>query len=668
MRTCIIVDGYSAGRELSYVFHTEGHKLIHVQSTTNPLTVLALYEISHYQYFLQFNGNLYELISEIQALNLTIDAVIAGSEPGVLLADQLANALKIQTANPIETSQSRRNKFEMRQQLAVANLSTPKYSKCVNVNEAITWVHTNTQYPVVIKPLSSAGTDGVFICKTDDEIKHAVDFILTNPSVYQQKNVSILVEEFLEGEEYVINSVSCQGKHRVVDVWKYHKHRLEERNIYDYEEITPFDCDIQKQLIEYAHNVLNALGIQYGPSHAEIILTPSGPTLVEVGARLGGATNVKMSITCLGEEQDSVHLTLYSYLDPEKFFQVATKPNMLRAYARVVDVISEQSGIVDSENYTRQLSGLPSVTRLVVKKKPGDQVVKTIDLSTSPVKVFLVHENPDQIRSDYLKIREVSKFGFNLRLSPTEQWQTEYQKQGIPSSYRDNPSGTVSKFFWDHYQHDRKKHRVALNAVRHAVDLGCGKGRNSFFLARNGFSVTAIDLVSKNIEEIQQYAQENNLNVAGICGDITKSGIPAEDKSIDIILDIFCYKHQTDDQVRETYRKEIARVLKNDGYYVLALSGTEDGYYGSLQNHGTRKLIDPHTQIGSVLFDPEDIRKEFFDFRIKQCQTVRAEGVMHGASYNRVTHAFIMKMNMPENTSDSDFESSCAMSNSGVAY
>lgn len=46
--------------------------------------------------------------------------------------------------------------------------------------------------------------------------------------------------------------------------------------------------DKEKALINYANQVVRALGIAQGPTHMEIILTPTGPCLVEVGTRCHG--------------------------------------------------------------------------------------------------------------------------------------------------------------------------------------------------------------------------------------------------------------------------------------------------------------------------------------------------------------------------------------------
>lgn len=53
------------------------------------------------------------------------------------------------------------------------------------------------------------------------------------------------------------------------------------------------------------------------------------------------------------------------------------------------------------------------------------------------------------------------------------------------------------------------------------IDIGCGMGRNSIYLAQQGFSVTAIDFSKKGIERLQQRAREKELQIHAIAQDVT---------------------------------------------------------------------------------------------------------------------------------------------------
>jgi biotin carboxylase len=51
---------------------------------------------------------------------------------------------------------------------------------------------------VVLKPLSSAGSDGVFFASSEEEVREAFDVILSSSNVFGERNTSVLVQVRME--------------------------------------------------------------------------------------------------------------------------------------------------------------------------------------------------------------------------------------------------------------------------------------------------------------------------------------------------------------------------------------------------------------------------------------------------------------------------------------
>lgn len=206
----------------------------------------------------------------------------------------------------------------------------------------------------------------------------------------------------------------------------------------------------------------------------------------------------------------------------------------------------------------------------------------------------------------------------------SKNWSKEYQAAGIPSSFREEPSGSILDF-WQFLQ--------AQNIQQgRCLDLGCGKGRNSFFFAEKGFEVHAIDFVPELVESINQ-----SQKVQAKCQSITDD-LPYPNNHFDFIFDIFCYKHQTENQ--KNYQKEVARTLKDKGYYFISFAEPDDGFYGSLEaeKENPKLVIDPITNVPSYLFNKEEIEKEFSaNFKLIHYKNKKKEGPMHGKTYLRST-------------------------------
>lgn len=215
---------------------------------------------------------------------------------------------------------------------------------------------------------------------------------------------------------------------------------------------------------------------------------------------------------------------------------------------------------------------------------------------------------------------------------PSEAWANEYKKQGIPSSFRKEPSNALVEFIsWLETQSSNEKQKAA--------DLGCGLGRNSLYLASRGYSVIAIDLLQNNVDVVKREAERTNLRVTPVAQDVS-SKWPITPNSLDIAIDIFCYKHITNKQSQKNYRKELWKAMKPDGFYFISLASVNDGFYGPLLQTSPcpaeKLVVDPYANISSYLYSISDLSNEFSDmFSVIQASENTSTSPMHGKSYAR---------------------------------
>lgn len=225
-------------------------------------------------------------------------------------------------------------------------------------------------------------------------------------------------------------------------------------------------------------------------------------------------------------------------------------------------------------------------------------------------------------------------------IEAVQAWEQEYRRKGIPSSFRKDPSTTVVEFVaWL----KRKKYiRKGL-----AVDVGCGLGRNSFYLASQGWKVVGIDLLEENVNAVNSEAVSNQLPVQAF-GQSAVDCWPIEPNSLDIAIDVFCYKHIVCKELQEKYRKELYKSLKDDGFYFISLASDKDGFYGPLLEHSSnraQKLVrDPHSDISSFLYSIDDLRREFSNlFEILEISEQVSKSPMYGKEYSRSVINAILK-------------------------
>ena len=148
-----------------------------------------------------------------------IKHVVAGAESGVELADALSEFMGL-TTNGTTNSQARRDKYIMGECIRSAGVRAVKQLKTSKWGEVEAYIRAWNPQPfkVILKPVDSAGSDGVTLCKSMEECRKAFGNIIGKTNVLGLVNEQLLVQEYLEGTEYVVDMVSRKGS---TSVWPY---------------------------------------------------------------------------------------------------------------------------------------------------------------------------------------------------------------------------------------------------------------------------------------------------------------------------------------------------------------------------------------------------------------------------------------------------------------
>ena len=98
-----------------------------------------------------------------------------------------------------------------------------------------------------------------------------------------------------------------------------------------------------------------------------------------------------------------------------------------------------------------------------------------------------------------------------------------------------------------------------------ALDLGCGSGTDSVYLAEQGWDVTSLDFMPKALEFTQARAAQAGVTVSPVEADITTWEPP---HSYDLVLD-HGLLHNMDPERYTAYRERLMRAIADDGEFVL---------------------------------------------------------------------------------------------------
>lgn len=116
---------------------------------------------------------------------------------------------------------------------------------------------------------------------------------------------------------------------------------------------------------------------------------------------------------------------------------------------------------------------------------------------------------------------------------------------------------------------------VAANVPRknaRVLDVGCGGGIDSIFMAQCGFKVTGIDISAAALGIAEKRAQDAHVKVDWQRGNVLK--IPLDDASIDFVTDRGLF-HLIVDADRPKYASEVFRVLKSRGRALIRGASSE---------------------------------------------------------------------------------------------
>ncbi|BBY03821.1 ATP-grasp domain-containing protein [Mycobacterium seoulense] len=412
-RHVVLVDTYaSIGTELAQGFLSAGYTPLRVQSSPEvPEALRGQPDRYPYDVDIVHHGDLHATLQALSPFRPV--AVVAGTEPGVELADALSEALHPITGAPTNgtaLSSARRDKYLMIERIKQQGLRGARQILVETERQLRDW-HTEVRGMVVLKPLRSAAGDGVAWCHTPDDSVQAFRRLDGRKNVLSQPNDGVVAQECLMGTEYIVDTVSRDGAHHVCDIWE--TYRINANGVPDLLvawRLLPATGEVQDKLVAYAFAVLDALGIRHGAAHAEIKMTSDGPCLVEVGARIAGGTLPEGALLATGRSQ--VEWTVDAYARPGQFAENSGRPYRLRQQVAGAAMVAPRSGTLTSYQSLEAIKGLDSFHDMRVRVNPGEQLSLTTNDLTYPIFVRLVHEVGEVVARDLWTLRYIDGPGF----------------------------------------------------------------------------------------------------------------------------------------------------------------------------------------------------------------------------------------------------------------
>lgn len=199
----------------------------------------------------------------------------------------------------------------------------------------------------------------------------------------------------------------------------------------------------------------------------------------------------------------------------------------------------------------------------------------------------------------------------------SKMWEKEYKKE---------------KFYWGLKPADGLKEVLKYTPKGVALDIGAGEGRNSIFLAENGFKVEAIDKIPEGLEKCRKFAKKYNLPIKIKVIDVKRFKFKKNKYSL--ILSIAALDFLKFPEIKKIILK-IKHSLKKRGVFYLAVFSIKDPLFKKCKKRKL-KMIEKNTFYLPKLKTPRHFfeRKELLNllgsFKVIKIKEQKLKDMHHG--------------------------------------
>lgn len=286
--------------------------------------------------------------------------VTAATDKPLVMMARVAEELHLPFFS-VETAEWSTDKFQMKQRFLEGGVPCARGRLIHNSEEA-----QDLYFPLICKPRDNSGSRGVKLCRDlielDSCIKEALEV---------SKLDTVLVEEFIEGREFSIESLHYDGKSEVIQFTEKKTTEFPYNVELGHKQPANLTDDQRNQICDIISKIASCMHFENCPSHTELKINERGIFVIETSPRLGGdyitSTLTPLS-TGINLEDQLLHIALGEPVD-------TTTGRVDKASA--VCFFSLSGGNVTAiDSRINEVSKWPNVHSFHLKLKAGDTVNK----------------------------------------------------------------------------------------------------------------------------------------------------------------------------------------------------------------------------------------------------------------------------------------------------
>jgi len=285
------------------------------------------------------------------------------------------------------------DKYLMREFCKKYNLPSPEYKLCETEEDAIAFLH-EINHAIILKPLDSNSSRGVFRCDNEEDIRRHFSESLH----FSRVEKKVLAERFITGTEFTVDGVKTPSAHYslAISEKKHFKHNPSVANelLFSHQN-ERFDYD---ELRKSNDAFVMHSNLQFGFTHAEYKYEDGKFYLIEIAAR-GGGNMISSCITQFMSGYDT-----YKYLVDCALGNVHEEDFSIRDnFKKRASVLKffetpKGGGVVQEIRGLDYLENEPDILHYCLNFKIGDTIVDAPNDSSRIGFYIVCSENMQKLR------------------------------------------------------------------------------------------------------------------------------------------------------------------------------------------------------------------------------------------------------------------------------
>nr|WP_150285596.1 ATP-grasp domain-containing protein [Rummeliibacillus sp. TYF-LIM-RU47] len=335
-------------------------------------------------------------IIELQEQGKIIKTIISFVDPFVSLAAQLSNEL-CKSNISVEALKIMEDKTETRRALK-ENATTPIFEVFQPVDNISTFIKKEHKFPLIVKsPMSKASKD-VYLVKNRFELRKIMKKFLR---IYPDQQ--ILLEEYLDGPQYLVEVLVHKGKINIVAVFKQEITKELKFIVTGYAVQLNVNDDLYKKLSSTVESIMNDLKVANAACHLEIRNVNGNWKLIEINPRISGGAMNRMIEEAFGI--NLVEETIKLYLGDEPNVDRKHEKHLYTHYITINSV-----GRLLKVTGKKRAANEPGVREVYIKSRKKAVIRPPISMGHRYGYVMATGETLDEAKENALNAFKKIKF------------------------------------------------------------------------------------------------------------------------------------------------------------------------------------------------------------------------------------------------------------------